>query len=418
MSFENQILELLSDGEPRGTQEIASALLVPEFMVRPKLDKIVTTGKGVSYAGKRRGTNIDTWRRRAGGRQPELDAKVDKIESTKLSGHQQDDESDLVPPMDPKNELWGEFPPDALINEPHWILDALGWEYREPAEPADKASPPMDSPIRWMGGKSKMVHQLIDWYPDHYTYVEVFGGSLKPFFCKQPSHIEVVNDVYTDLINFWRVASRWPRELAHACNSIPASRVTHRLFQRQDGNRSPWERAVMFGFLVRSSFNGKPWSSYGGSPASGPGGVQAELLERCAARLSSKGVFIECQSFGDLIKRYNKKVAQGKVFFYLDPPYYETAGYADSFPAEYHRDLAHLMDEINDNGNLVLITNSPQSEKAYRQWLKTDGTWYFDKYTVKYSAGGSADSRGDVSETIISNFKLTVSDQARQGGLF
>lgn len=411
MSFEKQVIDLLQDGEPWTISEIASALTVPEFMVN--MQKIIVSGNGVSFAGKRDG--IGTWRRRAGGRQPELDERVDRIEETKVDGHQQNDESDLAPPLDPKNDLWSEFPPDALINEPHWILDAFGWVYRESGDPDSKASPPMDSPIRWMGGKSKMVHQLIEWFPEHHTYVEVFGGSLKPFFCKKPSNIEVVNDVYVELVNFWRIASRWPGKLADASNAIPASRVAHRLFQRNDGSRSPWERAVMFGFLVRCSFNGKPWSSYGGSPASGPGRLQGDLLESCAKRLTDKGVFIECQSFKDLIPRYNKKVAQGSVFFYLDPPYYETAGYADNFPPESHRDLAHLMDEINDQGNLVLMTNSPQAEKAYRNWLKTDGSWYFDEYKVKYTAGGSAESRVDVSETIISNFKLSVSDQARQG---
>jgi len=415
MSFSKQIIDLLQDGDSWSTGEIASALHVPAFMIPPQMQKLTTSGGGISYAGKRRGSNVDTWRKQAGGRQPELDKKVDRIESTKLDGHQRDDESDLAPPLDPKNDLWSELPPDAFVNEPHWILDALGWVYREPSDPGGKSTPPMDSPVRWMGGKSKMVHQLMEWYPDHHTYVEVFGGSLKPFFCKKPSRIEVLNDVYTDLVNFWRIASRWPEQLAAACNSIPASRVIHRLFQRNDGNRSPWERAVMFGFLVRCSFNGKPWSSFGGSPASGPGRLQSELLKACAERLSDRGVFIECQSFTDLIPRYNKKVAQGKVFFYLDPPYYETAGYADSFPPECHRDLAHLMDEIHEQGNLVLMTNSPQAEKAYKQWLSEDGRWYFDEYTVKYSASGSSDGRGDVTETIISNFKLKVSDQARQG---
>lgn len=167
---------------------------------------------------------------------------------------------------------------------------------------------------------------------------------------KKPSKIEVVNDFFSELINFWRISTQWPSELADACNSIPASRTLHRLFQRKDGRRTPWERAVMFGALVRFSFNGMVWGSYGGSPASPPGKIDKDLLVRCGSRLADPGVFIENMDFRKFIQRYNKK-GTNVVFFYLDPPYYKTAGYANSFPDEWHQELADLMVEIHKNGN-------------------------------------------------------------------
>jgi len=173
----------------------------------------------------------------------------------------------------------------------------------------------------------------------------------------------------------------------------------------------------MFGSLIRFSFNGKPWSSFGGSAASPPTRIDQDLLVACAARLSDGGVYIENLDFRVLIKRYNKKLSSGKVFFYLDPPYFQTAGYADDFPDEWHRDLAGLMEEINEAGNLVLMTNSPPAMKAYKNWLPVESFW-FDTYTVKYSASGGTSGRGDVEETIVSNFKLKVSSQKRQTGMF
>ncbi|MEM5592883.1 DNA adenine methylase [Niallia circulans] len=35
----------------------------------------------------------------------------------------------------------------------------------------------MKSPIKWVGGKSKLVNKLIPIFPEHKGYVEVFGGS-------------------------------------------------------------------------------------------------------------------------------------------------------------------------------------------------------------------------------------------------
>lgn len=34
----------------------------------------------------------------------------------------------------------------------------------------------MNSPIKWVGGKSKLISDLIPMFPDHVCYVEVFGG--------------------------------------------------------------------------------------------------------------------------------------------------------------------------------------------------------------------------------------------------
>lgn len=419
MSLKDEIRDRLSDGEAWSVQQIASAVHVPAFLLMKTLGEM-TVGEGIRFDGTRDGQK---WYRSVTlkSRQMHLDKQVDEMLATSADGAQPNDETQFTPPDgDPKSDILSLEPPfGSAWDEPHWILDAMGWVKREPGDIDEKSKPPGDSPIRWMGGKSKMLADLIAWYPDHFCYVEAFGGSLKPFFAKDPSRIEIVNDFYAELVNFWRVASQWPEQLADACNNVPASRTLHRLFQRNDGRRTPWERAVMFGSLIRFSFNGKPWSSFGGSPSAPPTRIDKDLLIACAKRLSDPGVYIENLDFRKLIQRYNKKMAQGPVFFYLDPPYFQTAGYANDFPDEWHRELAELMIEIHEAGNLVLMTNSPQAKDAYRRFLggKASEFW-FEEYTVKYSAAGSASGRGDVNETIISNFKLSVSSQKRQGGLF
>ena len=422
MSIESEVLERLKDGDAWTTASIASAVHVPAFLLEKTLMGM-TTGGGIQFDGLRDGQK--TWRAMTvKSRQPHLDEQVDAILKSSTDGSQPNDMTQFTPPDGDKHspELSLVMPfGEGWSDEPHWKLDAMGWVERlEDIEDGleVKSPPPWDSPIRWMGGKSKMLKDLINWYPDHHCYVECFGGSLKPFFAKAPSKIEVVNDFYTELVNFWRIASQWPEALADACNGVPASRTMHRLFQRNDGRRTPWERAVMFGALVRFSFNGKPWSSFGGSPSAPPTTINKDLLVKCAQRLSDPGVYIENLDFRVLIDRYNKKMKQGDVFFYLDPPYLDTAGYNDAFPDEWHQELAEKMIEIHDAGNKVLMTNSPQAMAAYKKWLGVRASdFWFESYTVKYSAAGAASGRGDVEETIISNFKLKVSSQRRQATL-
>jgi DNA adenine methylase len=414
--MKKQVYDLLIDGELWTEQRIASSLLVPSFAITNVLRELGIDGQ-IQFEGPLKGYR----RKKLSSRQPHLDKQVDEMLVSAKPGHQPNDQTRVIIPQGfSQLDEMGFDLPDSWKDEPHWIRDAMGWYYRpEEADASGKERGPTESIFRYLGGKSKMLDDLVKWFPSCMCYVECFGGSLKPFFAKDPSPIEVVNDYNADLINFWRMASQWPEELAGHVNSIPASRTLHRLFQRQDGTRSPWERAVMFGALLRFSFNGKPWSSYGGSPSSPATKLNADLMGQAAKRLSGSHVYIENLDFRDLIKRYNKKLPKGQVFFYLDPPYYQTAGYADAFPDEWHRELADLMVEIHEAGNKVLMTNSPKAKEAYQGFFGSDSIKFrFEEYNVHYSAAGGAGGRGDVAETIISNFKLAVSSQKRQGGMF
>lgn len=59
------------------------------------------------------------------------------------------------------------------------------------------------SPIKWVGGKSKLVKILCPLIPKHKGYVEVFGGAGWLLFAKSKSKWEVLNDLDYNLYNFW-----------------------------------------------------------------------------------------------------------------------------------------------------------------------------------------------------------------------
>jgi len=63
----------------------------------------------------------------------------------------------------------------------------------------------MKSPIRYYGGKSHMLKEIISLFPPHKTYVEPFGGGAHVLISKQPSELEIYNDIDENLVNLFMV---------------------------------------------------------------------------------------------------------------------------------------------------------------------------------------------------------------------
>lgn len=60
------------------------------------------------------------------------------------------------------------------------------------------------SPISYYGGKQQMLRHILPLIPEHDTYIEPFFGGGAVFLGKQPSKIEVINDINAHVINFYR----------------------------------------------------------------------------------------------------------------------------------------------------------------------------------------------------------------------
>src|SRR4051794_4686302 len=61
------------------------------------------------------------------------------------------------------------------------------------------------SPLAWYGSKSRLVPHLLQLCSPHTCYVEVFGGSGALLFGKQPSPVEVFNDLHNEVVHFFRL---------------------------------------------------------------------------------------------------------------------------------------------------------------------------------------------------------------------
>ena len=66
--------------------------------------------------------------------------------------------------------------------------------------------------IPWISSKGKLADKILPLFPAHTCYVEPFAGSAALFFRKEPTKVEVLNDVNGELVN-------------HYCSSSPARPV-------------------------------------------------------------------------------------------------------------------------------------------------------------------------------------------------
>lgn len=271
----------------------------------------------------------------------------------------------------------------------------------------------MDSPFAWPGGKRYLKKMLLTLIPEHKAYVEVFSGSAKLLFAKDPSKWEVMNDLNDDLINFFRVAKHRPAELAelfeHEC--IHATRFKELRTMEAHGEL---ERALKFAYTVWWSYGGKGEHFAGHTiqqldkmklPVKKSLLVVRELLRKTSDRLAN--VLIDKRDFLDCLARYDSK----QTFFYCDPPYMHFArnGQYGPMPYEKHKDLFRALKKIK--GTFLLSYDDCKEVRELAAWAgfktKTVG--------VVYSLGAGAPK--PVSELLISNYAINASSPARRAGV-
>ena len=91
----------------------------------------------------------------------------------------------------------------------------------------------MDSPLAYVGGKSKLSNMIIEMIPKHQAYCEAFAGAGWVFFRKEPSKYEVINDLDSDLISFYRVVQNHLEEFLKQFKWLLSSREWFEDWKRQ-----------------------------------------------------------------------------------------------------------------------------------------------------------------------------------------
>ncbi|MCA9932961.1 MAG: DNA adenine methylase [Anaerolineales bacterium] len=183
----------------------------------------------------------------------------------------------------------------------------------------------MNSPIKWVGGKSRLRKHIIPLIPEHTCYVELFAGAAWVLFGKPPSQVEVINDIDQELITFFRVVKEKPEELIKSFEWELVSRAEFdRLAALEPQALTDVQRAHRFYYLIMAGWGGElNYPRFATSITDGGHGNRlfgalktlCKRIEPVHKRLST--VIIENLSWEDCLDRYDKS----SVVMYIDPPY-------------------------------------------------------------------------------------------------
>ncbi len=251
----------------------------------------------------------------------------------------------------------------------------------------------------WIGGKSQLSNRIIGMIPeDHTCYVELFAGAGWTFFKKEPSKVEVVNDINKELITLYRVLQHHLTAFVDSFKWTLNSRDEFERWLKADPETlTDIQRATRFYYTLKNSFggriSGKP--TFGYAPSRQP---RLNLLrieeELSAGHLRLAGTYIECLPYAEIIKRYDRP----ETFFYCDPPYWGCEDYygKEIFSREDFAQLAELLGKIKGRC-LISLNDTPEVREIFQ-------VFQIDEATCTYSAGKG--TRPKANEVLIRNYDL------------
>jgi DNA adenine methylase len=252
----------------------------------------------------------------------------------------------------------------------------------------------MDSPLAYIGGKSKLSRTIVEMIPEHQAYCEVFAGAAWVFFRKEPSRYEVINDLDSDLVVFYRVLQSHLEEFLKQFKWLLASREWFHDWKRQQeaGGLTDIQRAARYYYLQRLSFGGRVKArTFGAGPLRRPRinliRIEEELSE---VHLRLANATIENLPWQDFTRRYDRK----QTFFYLDPPYYLAPYYDHNLKLEDYQEMADILAGMKAKF-ILSINDLPEMRETFKGFE-------IKPVTLKYSLAKDQNPIGK--ELLISNF--------------
>jgi DNA adenine methylase len=185
----------------------------------------------------------------------------------------------------------------------------------------------LKSPLRYPGGKSKAINQIVEYLPESFAeFREPFiGGGSVFIYLKQkfPDLKFWINDLNQELFLFWEIAqtdiSQLVQEVHYIKNKYTDGKLLFTELTSVDvNNLSDLERAVRFFVLNRITFSGTVESG-GFSQEAFHKRFTYSSIERLGKleTILTKDIQITNLDYSELIN------AQGEnVFLFLDPPYF------------------------------------------------------------------------------------------------
>lgn len=245
---------------------------------------------------------------------------------------------------------------------------------------------PRNPPVRYVGGKWRIANWLMDYFPEHQSYIEPFGGGAAVLLQKPPSQLEVLNDLNHDVVNFFHLLAVQPAQLIRAIQLTPYAEDEYRRAHSSEGVTDAIERARRFYVRSRMSFGHSEGNQLSGWRYQTNTSRNLTLTDEWnridhlwATSERLKNVQITCSDYRRVLQRFDHP----RALFYIDPPYpaqvrYEKRNYYrhEMLEDNQHRELAQLLYGLQ--GHVVL---SGYACPLYSELFEGQGWQRFDKPT-------------------------------------
>ncbi|WP_317899412.1 DNA adenine methylase [Aurantibacillus circumpalustris] len=265
----------------------------------------------------------------------------------------------------------------------------------------------MKTPITYYGGKQKLAATILKLIPTHKLYCEPFIGGAAIFFAKEPSAVEVINDVNSEMINFYRVVQndfisleKHIRITLHSRQSFREASVIYNNPQMFNEIQRAW--AVWC--LASQGFAGIIDGSWGydivkNTTTKKISNKRSSFTEDYAIRLQN--VQIECTDALRIISSRDNKDA----FFYCDPPYFNSdCAHYDGYSLQDFENLLKMLAGIK--GKFLLSSYPSPILKSYIKAHK----WHSFEIKAGVSVANNNSSKGQKikTEVLTANYPIKL----------
>lgn len=248
--------------------------------------------------------------------------------------------------------------------------------------------------LPWIGGKRRLAPQILPMFPEHTCYVEPFCGAGALFFLKEPSSVEVLNDINGELINLYRVVQRHLEEFVRQFKWALSSREIYRWMQvTPPDTLTDIQRATRFYYLQKLGFGAKVEGQTFGTSTTAPARLNLLRLEEdlSQAHLRLSRACIERLGWSECVTRYDRE----HTLFFMDPPYWGTEGYGVDFGLDQYDRINETMRRIKGRA-IVTVNDIPEMRRAFKGLRSR-------RVSISYSVGGRR-GREPRAELVIRNW--------------
>jgi DNA adenine methylase len=207
----------------------------------------------------------------------------------------------------------------------------------------------LKTPISYYGGKQNLLSVILPIIPPHNLYCEPFVGGAAVFWAKEPSPVEIINDLNGEVVNFYRVMQTDFEALYQKIDATLHSRKLHSdagVIYAYPHLFSEIDRAWAFWVQCNQSFSSKINSGW----------AYARKKNSCEKKIDNnklrfktvfkerlKYVQIECNNALQVIVSRDCP----ESFFYVDPPYPESnQGHYAGYTLEHFKNLLDILSQI------------------------------------------------------------------------